>query len=157
MSRVLCDSLLSQFESTWEMLDMAFSGVGEDWLKTVDGWIYGDVLYHIIITQKYYIRETPEGMEWGGLYGDPELKETDPRGYYPDRETLIKYKNRVEQAVVKYLKSMDDRKLYHGDGFKNRFSTIHEKLLYLLRHNAHHLGELALIHRENNLERVKWV
>ena len=157
MSRILCDSILSQFESTWRMLDQALQGVDDgSWLKAVNGWTYGDVVYHILITQEFYIRDSPKGMEWGGLYGDPELKDTSPEEYYPDRETLIGYRDRVKQSVEAYLRSLSDEDLYESDGFEDHLSNVHKKLIYLLRHNAHHLGELTLMHRTIDLDRVKW-
>ena len=36
------------------------------------------------------------------------------------------------------------------------FESIFEKLVYLLRHNAHHIGELARTLREWDCERIKW-
>jgi uncharacterized damage-inducible protein DinB len=140
------------------MLDQAIQGVDEEnWVKEVNGWTYADVIYHIIITQEFYIRDTPKGMKWGTLYGDPKDKNQSPRDYYPDKNTLIQYRKEVEQAVRKYLESMSDMDLVKSDGFKDHLSSIHKKLLYLLRHNAHHLGELTLMHRTMNLDRVKWV
>jgi len=139
------------------MLDQAFDGVNdEDWLKDVNGWTYADVIYHILITQEFYTRDTPKGMKWGELYGDPKLKTSNPREYYPDKETLIRYSKKVKQSVEDYLKSMSDENLYRSDGFKGHLSSIHLKLLYLLRHNAHHLGELALVHRTINSDKIKW-
>ena len=139
------------------MLDQTIHGVSEEnWIKTVNGWTYADVVYHILITQKFYIRDTPKGMEWGGLYGNPGLKDTNPIEYFPDKDTLVKYKNEVERDVENYLKSINDEDLIKSDGFKGHLPTVHLKLLYLLRHNSHHLGELALVHRSINLNRIRW-
>ena len=158
MSRVLCDSLLSQFRSTWKMMDQAMEEIDDErWLWNAQGWTYADTIYHLIITQEFYIRDKPEGMRWGSLYGDKELMEKSPTEYYPTREVLIDYKGSIERKVEDYLSSKNDSDLLSTDGFSGYLSTIHEKLLYLLRHNAHHIGELTLMHRELNFGRISWV
>jgi hypothetical protein len=140
------------------MLDQAFQAVDDDhWIVTVNDWTYADMIYHIIITQAFYIRDSPKGMEWGHLYGDSKQKESNPTEYYPNKETLLHYHFEVKKTVENYLSSISDEDLYKSDGFKSHLSSIHKKLVYLLRHNSHHLGELALMHRNLGLNRVKWV
>jgi hypothetical protein len=139
------------------MLEKAFEKISEEhWLTEVNNWTYTDVIYHVIITQEFYIRDSPESMKWGELYGDNELKETCPEEYYPNKETLLEYHFHVKERVETYLKGLDDYMLIEGDGFSNHLPIIHEKLIYLLRHNAHHLGELALMHRTLNIGRIEW-
>ena len=139
------------------MLDMAFQGITDErWVIELNGWTYVDVVYHIIVTQEFYIRDNPEGMKWDMLYGDKENKEYNPRQYYPDKQTLQNYHKEVKEKVESYLGSMTDEDLNESDGFKKYLDSIHKKLVYLLRHNAHHLGELALMHRTLGLERIKW-
>jgi hypothetical protein len=140
------------------MMDKTLEEISEEhWLTEVNNWVYTDVIYHLIITQDFYIRDSPEGMKWGELHGDNELKETCPEKYYPNKETLLEYHSQVKERVETYLNGLDDFKLIDGDGFSNHLPNIHEKLIYLLRHNAHHLGELALIHRTLNISRINWV
>ncbi len=51
MSRKLCDSFLSQFQSTWNMLGEALEVITEEkWVTEINGWTYVDVIYHTIIT-----------------------------------------------------------------------------------------------------------
>ena len=158
MTRAFCDSLLSQFKSTWRMMDKALEEIDDErWLWGVNGWTYANTIYHLIITQEFYIRDKPEGMSWGDLYGDRELIGGSPSEYYPTREVLREYKEIIERKVEDYLCSMDDSALLGSDGFSEHHPSILEKLLYLLRHNAHHIGELALLHRELELGRIKWV
>ena len=74
------------------MLKKAFQSVSEEqWTEHVDGWTYADVVYHIIITQEFYIRDSPEDMKWGELYGTPQDKYDKPSLYYPDKATLLEY------------------------------------------------------------------
>ena len=139
------------------MLDRAFEEIPDEyWLTEVNNWTYAEVIYHIVITQEFYIRDSPEGMKWGELYGDPELKEASPREYYPNKQTLLEYHEWVKEKVEAYLAGLDDGKLVLSDGFKGHLPSIHEKLTYLLRHNSHHLGELALMHRTLNIGKIEW-
>lgn len=140
------------------MLDQAFHGITyEHWIEEVNGWTYADVVYHTIITQEFYIRDTPEDMQWGTLYGDKDQKETNPRQYFPDKQTLQDYNDTVKEKIETYLKSITDKDLYTSDGFEGHLDSVHKKLVYLLRHNAHHLGELTLMNRTLELERIKWI
>lgn len=140
------------------MLRQAIDKVPEDcWNRSYNDWTFSDNVYHIISTQEFYSRDTPEGMGWGRLYGDPTHKVDDPGRYYPSKETLLEYQGSVEGEMEGLLGSMDDGALEGVDGFKEWLPNVHVKLLYLLRHNAHHIGELARMLREWDAERVTWV
>ncbi|MHA1743933.1 MAG: hypothetical protein ACTSV6_06755, partial [Candidatus Heimdallarchaeota archaeon] len=65
------------------------------------------------------------------------------------------YLKEIEEKVSTYLKTLSFEQLLEKDGFK-WFSSIFEKLLYLLRHTAHHLGELGRMLREWDCKRMKW-
>jgi hypothetical protein len=79
VTRTACEALLSQFQSSWDMLRQAIDKAPEGcWNGTYNGWTFSDTVYHIIATQEFYFRDTPEGMGWGGLYGDPKYKDDDP-------------------------------------------------------------------------------
>ena len=56
-----------------------------------------------------------------------------------------------------YLESLTDGDLAESDGFLSHLPNIHVKLLYLLRNNAHHIGEIARMHREWGVVRINWV
>jgi uncharacterized damage-inducible protein DinB len=140
------------------MMDHALEEIDDErWLWGVNGWVYADTIYHLIITQEFYIRDKPQGMRWGSLYGDKELMESNLPEYYPTREVLMDYKETIEGNIEDYLCTVVDSDLLDTDGFSEYLPTIHEKLLYMVRHNAHHIGELALMHRELDLGRIKWI
>ena len=157
-TRTACEALLSQFQSSWNMLRQAINNVPEEcWNRTYNDWTFSDTVYHIIATQEFYFRDTPEGMGWGRLYGDPKYKAEDPEKYYPSKAVLLEYQGRLESEISEYLGSNNDSGLEMNDGFKEWLHNVHVKLLYLLRHNAHHIGELARMLREWDAERVSWV
>jgi uncharacterized damage-inducible protein DinB len=157
-TRTACNALLSQFKSSWNMLRQAIDNVPEGcWNKTNNDWTFSDTVYHTITTQEFYFRDTPEGMGWGRLYGDPKNKVDDPEKYYPSKQILLEYQGRLESEISEYLGSKNDSDLETNDGFKEWLPNVHVKLLYLLRHNSHHIGELARMLREWDAERVSWV
>ena len=157
-TRTACEALLSQFQSSGNMLRQAIDKAPDGcWNRTYNDWTFSDNVYHIIATQEFYFRDTPEGMGWGRMYGDPKYKADDPERYYPGKEALLEYQGRLEEEICKYFGSMDDVGLARDDGFREWLPNVHVKLLYLLRHNAHHIGELARMLREWDAERVSWV
>lgn len=155
--KIACNAILSQFRSSWKMLRQAISTVpNEYWNKAQNEWTFSDTIYHVLITQEFYFRDSPKGMEWGRLYGQPQYKINNPEKYYPSKEVLIEYQAHLEKQITEYLESLSDYDLTRSDGFKSYLPNIHVKLLYLLRHNAHHIGEITRMHREWGLERIIW-
>ena len=148
--------LLTQFSSSWKMLKDAINNCPDEyWYGTDKDWNYSRTVYHIIETQDFYLRDTPEGMVWGKLLGDVNNKDLPAETVYPSKGILIGYLDESEIKITKYLKNIKFEELLEKDGFK-WFSSVFEKLLYLLRHNAHHLGELGRMLREWDCERMKW-
>ena len=157
-TRTACEALVSQFQSSWNMLSQAIDNVPEGcWNRTYNDWTFSDTVYHIISTQEFYFRDTPEGMGWGRLYGDPKYEADDPEKYYPSKAVLLEYQGRLEGEISEFFDTKDDSDLERNDGFKEWLPNVHVKLPYLLRHNAHHIGELARMLREWDAERVGWV
>ncbi|MHA1211110.1 MAG: DinB family protein [Candidatus Heimdallarchaeota archaeon] len=152
----ISSGLLSQFASTWKMLEKAIEKVPDEyWYGTDKGWSYSKTVHHIIETQEFYLRDDPEGMIWGKLLKDDKKSTTSDEEKYPIKEILIDYQKTMESKITDYLKAISYEKLLEKDGFK-WFSSVFEKLLYLLRHNAHHLGELGRMLREWDCERMRW-
>ncbi len=150
----LNSGLLAQFTSTWKMLRKAIENVPDKhWFRTENDWSYSKTVYHILETQEFYIRNSPEGMVWNKLL-EPKGRENKAKDY-PTKEQLENYLKEIEEKVSTYLKTLSFEQLLEKDGFK-WFSSIFEKLLYLLRHTAHHLGELGRMLREWDCKRMKW-
>ncbi|NHJ49881.1 MAG: DinB family protein [Asgard group archaeon] len=152
----ITSGLLAQFSSTWKMLREAIENCPDEyWYGTDKDWNYSRTAYHIIETQEFYLRNTPEGMEWGKLLGDTENPDLSAVDIYPSKVVLVNYLEELETKIKKYLKDVKLDDLLTKDGFK-WFSSVFEKLLYLLRHNAHHLGEMGRMLREWDCQRMKW-
>ncbi|MFW9922888.1 MAG: DinB family protein [Candidatus Thorarchaeota archaeon] len=150
------NALLSQFTSSWKMLRDAIENCPvEYWYRTDKDWNYSKTVYHIIETQEFYLRDTPDGMVWGKLIGDVNNKDLPAEAVLPAKELLIGYLEDLENQISSYITNIDFEELLGKDGFR-WFTSRFEKLLYLLRHNAHHLGELGRMLREWDCTRMKW-
>ena len=152
----ITSGILSQFSSTWKMLRSAIEiAPDEYWYGKTHDWSFSLTLYHIIETQRFYIRDSPDGMEWGKLLKELNTDDKPLDEVYPPRVILVDFLEKTEAEVTSYIKGLSLEKLLEKDGFK-WFSSVFEKLLYLMRHNQHHIGELSRMLREWDCERVKW-
>lgn len=152
----ISSGLLSQFSRTWKMLRKAIENCPDEyWYGSDKDWNFSRTVYHIIETQEFYFRDSPEGMVWGKLLGDVDNKDLPADAVYPAKGILIGYLEDMEKKTTTHLKNITFDELLEKDGFK-WFSSVFEKYLYLLRHNAHHLGELGRMLREWDCKRMKW-
>jgi len=153
----ITSGILSQFSSTWKMLRNAIENAPDEyWYGKNHDWNYSRTLYHIVETQRFYIRDSPEGMKWGKLLKELATDDTPQDEVYPPRVILMDFLEKTEVEVRNYIKGLTFEKLLEKDDFK-WFSSVFEKLLYLMRHNQHHIGELARMLRDWGCDRVKWV
>ena len=129
--------ILSQFSSTWKMIRKAIEVVPDEyWYGKTHDWSYSQTLYHILETQIFYIRDTPEGMEWGTLLKELATDDKPIEEVYPPRVILMDLLEKTEKEVTDYIKGLTLEQLLGKDDFE-WFSSVFEKLLYLLRHNQH--------------------
>ena len=61
----------------------------------------------------------------------------------------------LKENTSNLLEKISIEELNNQEGFP-WFESVLEKLLYLLRHNSVHLGELAKTLRDNDFERMIW-
>ena len=153
--------LLNQFQGKWAMLIDALSKCPEDRFHDGIGeWSYSYVVYHIIETADFYIRNNPDEMKWGSKAGydwNTDSKETiEKKKKEISKALLLEYLEEVDKKVIDFLKDKSDKDLLKKDDF-HWFASIYEKLVYLLRHNSFHVGELAKTLREWECNRIKWV
>lgn len=151
--------LARQFQAMWDMLRQAVDQVqGDCWTRGKDNWCYSLRVYHIIETAAFYSRETPEGMKWGTRLGTVDWWEkmtAQEAAQKLTKQDMTKYLEEMEERIEASLAASTNKSLLEQDGF-HWFSSILEKLQYLLRHNSYHIGELALALREWDCERIKW-
>ncbi|MBD3190589.1 MAG: hypothetical protein GF308_08090 [Candidatus Heimdallarchaeota archaeon] len=139
------------------MLRQAIEKVPENyWFKEKNDWNFAKNVHHILETAEYYLGDSPEGFNWGKLLQTEKENKLSPEDVYPSKKTLLGYLEKMEKRTVVVLQTITDKELSLADGFQKYLPSIFEKLIYLLRHNGHHLGELTRMLREWDCERVKW-
>lgn len=152
--------LLKQFESKWIMLKSAIEKCPDQyWNEAQDGWTFSHIIFHIIETANFYSRSNPDEMDWGKKAGinweentEEEIIEKKSR---INKTFLFNYSKEIESRISNFLLSTNDKDLLKKDDFP-WFDSIYEKLIYLLRHNSYHIGELAQILRASYVDRLKW-
>ena len=152
--------LMEQFERKWNMLKEAIENCTEpNWHRGKDEWTYSWIIYHIIETADFYSRNNPEDMVWGRRvdikWEENSEEEIKRKKTSISKEFLLEYVEEIEQRLSNLFSSNNDEELLKKDDF-SWFDSIYEKLLYLLRHNSYHLGELAKDLRDFGCERIKW-
>lgn len=127
-------------------------------------WASGEIDYliparhlcHLIVSADYYTGEkTPEEYDWNCYFnGDWEgmtLEEL------PRKTAALKRLSEFEKLLMSRLAKLSDEDLLR----KERQSpwtgeTLAGKLLYLLRHSQHHVGELHAELRHRGIKRAHW-
>ncbi|MFX1284167.1 MAG: DinB family protein [Promethearchaeota archaeon] len=154
--------LSQEFKNSWNILRQAIENITEEhWLEMVNEWSFSLTVYHIIETAEFYSRNTPEGMEWGKIAGFNYETDTDEMKIQKQaritKELLLDYLAEIEERITNYFENTRDEDLFEKDGFDPHLKSILEKLLYLLRHNMHHIGELNKALRDWNCQRINWI
>ncbi|MHA1137891.1 MAG: DinB family protein [Candidatus Thorarchaeota archaeon] len=152
--------ILRQYQSSWKMLRAALENIpDEKWHDGSGGWYFSLDAYHIVETMEFYMNESPDGMKWGNRAGfDWDNVKDKEKDVLPkiSKELVSTYLDEMEELVTKTICAMDSEKLNSKDGF-HWFESIFEKLIYLLRHNMHHMGQLSRSLRDWGCKRAKWV
>ncbi|MDF1540310.1 MAG: DinB family protein [Candidatus Thorarchaeota archaeon] len=151
--------MLNQYSSSWKMLRTAIRNSDESvWSYSRKKWFFALTLYHIIETMDFYSRSTPNSMEWGKRAGynwdDVKDPSTDILPLLSP-QLLSNYLMDMIDRITSILISMNDESFYSKDGF-HWFDSVFHKYLYLLRHNQHHLGEIAFVLRATSNVVMKW-
>jgi len=153
--------LSREFQNSWSMLREAIENITEEfWQTSENDWSYSWNIYHIIETAEFYSRNTPQGMEWGKRANinweiDSE-EEINNKKSQITKEFLLQYLEEVEKRISDILINSTDDEFFNTDEFDQGNLFVLEKLIYLLRHNMHHIGELNKVLRDSNNERISW-
>ncbi len=153
-------ALLSQFNRHWDMLKQAIENYpDEEWGKDEGEWTFSYIIFHIIETTKFYIANSPDEMNWGaraGIDWEKDSKEKIAKAKIDmSKKFLSDYMNEIKEKTTELLENISEEELTNTDSFQ-WFKSILEKLIYLLRHNSVHLGELSKTLRDEGFERMIW-
>ncbi len=163
IAKAFTESLLGQFTKSWNLFQQTIDKVDEsNWFQlyyqnSENYWCYALTLYHILETSEFYIRSNPEGMEWGKRGNIQWDKSNNLKNAVKTitMNLIIEYQTEVQQSISSFLKNITDSQILEQDDF-TWFPSIFDKLLYLLRHNLMHLGEINKYLRDLNLPRLSW-
>lgn len=155
----VASAAIRQFERSFEMVRDAIRCIPDNlWHKESNGWHFSLTAYHIVETVEFYLGNDPDVMKWGGRAGFDwdEVKDIETE-ILPliTKDLVTSYLDDMKSSLSECILSYDQHSLMEQDGF-HWFESVFEKLLYLLRHNMHHAGELCRSLREWNCERVSW-
>ena len=158
--KTITEGLLRQFKSSWKMLRTAIENVpDEKWHDGSEGWFFSMTAYHFVETMEFYIGNDPDAMKWGKRagYNWDHVKDIE-KDILPliTKELVNSYLDDMEKTYAKAFSSMTLDELAGKDGF-HWFTSVYEKLVYLLRHNMHHQGELSRTLSDWGCKRAKWV
>ncbi|NHJ12159.1 MAG: DinB family protein [Candidatus Thorarchaeota archaeon] len=152
-------SIANQFAASWKMLRAAIDLVPEEkWHGGMGKWYYSYTVYHIIETAQFYMRNEPGDMKWGARAGYEWHESIDIKTEILPmitKQLVRSFLDEIQSSLDDIMGAITDNAISTQDGFY-WFRSVHDKLLYLLRHTAHHLGELARTLREWKLDPVKW-
>jgi len=124
----------------------------------VGQWFFSQTAYHIIETVQFYLGSDPDAMEWGArasiVWDDVEdiEKEVLPK---LTKELVNSYLDEIVKMAAEALRPLSNEEFFKTDGF-DWFSSILDKLVYLLRHTNYHVGELNRALREWGLSPARW-
>ncbi len=152
--------LMAQFKDKWRMVKQTIDKIpDEKWHKGEKGWIYSWFVYHIVETADFYSQSYHEDMKWGKVadidWDKDSEEEIEKKKLKVTKNLIIDYMEEMDRRITDYLNTISDEDLLKKDGF-HWFDSIYGKLIYLLRHNSFHLGELAKALRDWDCERFRW-
>ncbi|MBN2231075.1 MAG: DinB family protein [Candidatus Thorarchaeota archaeon] len=159
MTAKINEGLHHQFQSSCTMLKDAIKNVpDEKWHKGTESWFFSLTAYHIVETMDFYTRDSPKGMKWGAKAGyDWDSTKDIETDILPkiSKDIVTAYIKEMEERLKTFFETKTPDQLSSDDDFE-WFTSIFERILYLLRHNMHHIGELCKTLRDWKCERAKW-
>ena len=155
---MIVDALVDSYHRTCEM-----------WMEEVTNipdaeWRRGDINYlvparhlcHMIeVGYFYFSGQTADEFEWGKIF-DGDWESSDPSSL-PDKAAAIKMLSEFSDFIKGKLNDLNEEKLA-AEETKCTWTgpTMLHKLLYLLRHCQHHVGELHSELRRRGIDRAQW-
>ena len=151
------DQLIDQLGRTWqELRDAIVKTPAEEWRQgATDYLIPARLAYHVLFVADMYA--TPMGYEEYKPHRRYKIDWEGPAEAMPNREDLFTMINETEVNVKQWLLDLGDEGLLEEE---TQYPWTGERklgrVLYLLRHNQWHIGELNAILRARGIEQVEW-
>lgn len=151
-------ALKRHFARTWDMWQEEIANVPDgEWTSgDVDYLIPARHLCHVVVSADFYTGDTPlDNYDWNKFFdGDWEGM---PAEKLPGKEAALARLGEIRAIVDRRLGALDDEALLEAERMCPwTGKTLLDRLLYLLRHCQHHLGELHAELRRRGVKRARW-
>ena len=162
----ITEAISRQFLGSFKMLRQSTENIPEDkWYAGGKSWSYAWTVYHVVECADALLRIGTRDFHWLGKIGLSwsEIKRGDdfknkvlPR---ITKTVVLDYLQEVESNLSTMLEALTDEDLLLADESgkdEGLYETVLERLIYLLRHQHHHLGELSKALRDWDCEKITW-
>ncbi|MBI5835008.1 MAG: DinB family protein [Armatimonadetes bacterium] len=147
-------ALSAQSERQWAQLGACLEQLDEATACRGEGILVPKrLLAHIIETVDFYLAPSPDEYAWGGTIGDWEGTPTDG---FPSLAAFARYHADVAERLREWFGRHDDEALLGGNPFPWTGANPAERMMYVMRHTAQHLGEINALLRTWGLPLVGW-
>lgn len=149
----LCFSgLADQFDRSWWMLrDAVTRFTEEEWYsEIVPGMAPARRAFHLVYWSDVYVRRSRTAVT-----GVPDPDTADLRSL-PGQAALLGYMDQVADRIDSVLRKGRASQLLRDFGTRRTGANLHERLIYVLRHNLQHYGELQAMLRLAGHEPGEW-
>jgi uncharacterized damage-inducible protein DinB len=145
-------ALADQFARSWWMLRDAISRFPDaSWYaEPVAGMVPAQRAYHAVYWADAYARRSRNEIA-----NKPDPENADVRAL-PCRDDLLSYADEVAARIDGLLRGGTDRKLLSAYRTRRTGACLFERLIYVLRHNMQHYGELQTMLRQLGLKPGEW-
>jgi len=148
--------ITGQYRAAWSMLRDAVERFPDAEWRTgeVELLVPARVACHVVETADYYFRAPGEAFAFGGRFGVDW--ETGDRASLPDQDQVLAYLEAVWRKGEAWLSLPSELLLEPDPVYGDEGMTRIDRLLYLLRHTHHHVGELCTELRRRGIARPAW-
>lgn len=156
--RSIVAAIEDQFSRTFQMLQEEIKNISaKEWTRgDIDYLIPARHLCHFIVCADYYTGDTPaDDYQWDKLFvGDWEEMTVEE---LPSKTVALQKLSEFEESMMSRFAKLNDKDLNSKETQSPwTGKTLAGKLMYLLRHSQHHLGELHAELRHRGIKRAGW-
>ena len=153
----LASIITSQFGNAWDMLEKAMRNFTENQWRSGDchHFIPARLAYHAIETVDYYLRDDLTAFKWGWRFG-VDWQGASP-SQLPDLRSTLSYLHETRRQGATWVANLGDDGLLGPDETFHTEGISHlDRVLYVLRHTHHHVGEICGELRKRKRPRPPW-
>jgi len=142
---IIAPTLWSQFGASIDMLEAAIRACPDAlWSRSGRGRTFRETAFHALDSLEHHLSVSP---------GDFRT----PAAVFVTRDELLGWAARCRESCISRLASLTEETALARCGFPQLNMAEIELLLYAMRHLQHHVGQLALLVRQETDSGVHWV